>query len=406
MGFEVRAIEPVELDDYIRTAFVAFGAHPTESDIEAHRIQFEPGRSLAAFDGPTMVGIGAAYRFQLTVPGAVIPTAHVTTIGVIPTHRRRGVMTELMRPLLDDAHERSEAVSTLGASEGGIYGRFGFGIGTLDCRIDLERRHATFARPFEPAGAVRLVSRAEALDVFGPIYERALPSRPGMMSRPKGWWEARFYDPEHEREGFGALFFAVHDSWDGSDGYVAYRIRGDWPEETPAGVLAVDELVAATDDAYRDLWRFCLGVDLVARIQGHGRPPDEPLFHMLEDPRRLRLTVGDGLWFRLVDVPTALASRMYAAAGRVTFEVRDPVCPWNDGRYVLEGGPGIATCEQTSEEPDLVLSAADLGAAYLGGISLRTLGSAGRVEERTDGALARASAMFAWDPAPWCPHVF
>jgi predicted acetyltransferase len=406
VSFEIRAIRPEELDGYIRTIYVSFGAHPTEEDVQAHRVEFDPDRSLAAFDGPTMVGVGAACRFQLTVPGAVVPTAHITTIGVIPTHRRRGVMTEVMRPLLDDAHERGEPVSTLGASEGGIYGRFGFGVATLGCRIDLERRHAGFARPLQPRGAVHLMDRAEALEAFGPIYERVLPVRPGTMDRPKDWWEARFYDPEHDREGFGALFFAVHDSRDGPDGYVVYRIRGAWHDETPAGVLEIDELVAATDDAYADLWRYCLGVDLVARIQARDRPVDEPLFHMLAEPRRLRLTVGDGLWLRLVDVPKALGSRMYAAAGRVVIEVRDPACLWNDGRYVLDGGPGVATCEATDAEPDLRLDAADLGAAYLGGTSLRTLAAAGRVDEITDGALATASAMFAWDPVPWCPHIF
>jgi predicted acetyltransferase len=406
VSFEVRAVVPEELDGYIRMVSLAFGAYPTDEDLRVYRVEFEPGRSLAAFDGPTMVGASASYRFQMTVPGAVIPTAHVTTVGVIPTHRRRGVMTELMRPQLDDAHERGEAVSTLGASEGGIYGRYGYGVATVESRFDIERKYAAFARPLEPRGAMRLVDRAEAMATFPVIHGRALPMRPGMMDRPKEWWEARFYDPENERDGYSAFFFAVHDSRDGPDGYVAYRIKGGWHEGTPAGVLAVEELVWATDEAYADLWRYCLGVDLVARVQGHHRPPDEPLFHMLAEPTRLRLTLADGMWLRLVDVATALASRMYSSAGRVVFEVRDSVCPWNDGRFLLEGGPGVASCESTSEEPDLVLGAADLGAAYLGGTSLRTLAAAGRVVEATDGALATASAMFAWEPAPWCVHVF
>src|SRR5438552_2911254 len=181
---------------------------------------------------------------------AILVLSFVLAVLVLVVGGYYYVRHRFRRFLRDTERERrGEAVSTVGAAEGGSYGRFGFGVATLGCRIDVERRHAAFARPFEPAGAVRLVSRAEALEAFGPIYERALPARPGMMSRPKEWWEARFYDPEHEREGFGALFFAVHDSWDGPDGYVAYRIKGDWPEETPAGARAEVELVAATYEA-------------------------------------------------------------------------------------------------------------------------------------------------------------
>jgi len=406
VGLEVRAVEPDELDAYIRTTFTAFGEHPTEEDLRVYRVEFAPRRSLAAFERGDIVGVAGVHGFQLTVPGDVVPTAHVTTVAVLPTHRRRGVMTELMRRQLDDAHERGEPVSSLGASEGGIYGRFGYGVATLDCRIDIQRRHSAFAREHVAAGEVRLVEKGEALELFPPIYERVRASRPGVMDRPKEWWEARFYDPEHDRGGFTALFFAVHHSADGPDGYAAYRLRHDWSQGRPGHVLAIEELVAATDAAYADVWRYCLDVDLVGRIQGRGRPPDEPLLHMLEEPAHLGLTARDGLWVRLVDVPTALASRMYSAPGRVTIEVRDPVCPWNDGRYSLDGGPGVASCEPTSDEPDLVVDAADLGAAYLGGTSLRTLAAAGRVTAVREGAVGIASAMFAWEPAPWCPHVF
>src|SRR5207247_5969840 len=135
----------------------------------------------------------------------------------------------------------------------------------------------------------------------------------------------------------------------------------------------IEELVAATDDAYGALWKYCFELDLMERIMASNRPPDEPLLYMLVEPRKLGFRLSDGMWVRLVDVPAALAARMYSSAGRVVMEVRDAVCPWNDGRYVLDGGPGVATCEPTSAEPDLVLSASDLGAVYLGGTSLRTL---------------------------------
>jgi predicted acetyltransferase len=164
--------------------------------------------------------------------------------------------------------------------------------------------------------------------------------------------------------------------------------------------------MALTTDAYVALWRFCFDMDLAGKFEGWGRPVDEPLLHLLAHPRALRFGLGDGLWLRLVDVAGALAARRYSAEGQLTLEVRDAFCPWNEGRFVLEGGPDGARCRTGGDEPDLLVDAADLGAAYLGGARFGTLHRAGRVEEVTAGALARADAMFTWDPPPWCPHVF
>ena len=132
----------------------------------------------------------------------------------------------------------------------------------------------------------------------------------------------------------------------------------------------------------------------------------DPLLSLLAEPRRLRLTVRDGVWVRLVDVPAALESRRYAAEDRIVLEVRDDFCPWNDGRVALEGGADGAACVRTDASPDLMLSSAELAAAYLGGTTIGHLARAGRVDEETPGALRRADAMLRWDPAPWCPEMF
>jgi predicted acetyltransferase len=164
--------------------------------------------------------------------------------------------------------------------------------------------------------------------------------------------------------------------------------------------------VAATPEAYAALWRFCFDIDLMERIEAWPRSADEPLFHMMANPRQLKLKLSDGLWVRLVDVAQALEARRYAAEDRLVFEVRDSFCPWNEGRLALEGGPGGARCTRTDNEPDLVVDVRDLGAAYLGGTRFDELARAGRVVESAPGALRRADAMFSWSPAPWCPAVF
>jgi len=102
----------------------------------------------------------------------------------------------------------------------------------------------------------------------------------------------------------------------------------------------------------------------------------------------------------------------------VVIEVTDEMCPWNAGRWRVRGsgpvlagpgttpGAGTAECERTSADPDVILPAATLGAAYLGGTSLGTLARAGLATEVRGGALAALSAALSWDPAPWCPTIF
>ena len=135
-------------------------------------------------------------------------------------------------------------------------------------------------------------------------------------------------------------------------------------------------------------------------------PVDEPLPHMLTDERAVTARVGDALYVRLVDIPHALAARSYSAPFDVVLEVADDVLPGNAGRYRLAWDGDGATCEPATAAADLELSVAELGAAYLGGLTLDVLARAGRVRERTPGALAAASAGFRGVAEPWCPETF
>ena len=187
---------------------------------------------------------------------------------------------------------------------------------------------------------------------------------------------------------------------------MAYRVKDNWDEAGPDQTLTVEDLLATTDQTSQALWAYCFGVDLVRHVEGWKRPVDEPLLLMLAEPRALRFRIRDGAWLRVIDLSPALEARRYSTEGTLRLEVRDEFCPWNEGRWELHGGPDGATCRRSDGEPDVVLAAGDLAAMYLGAVRPSALARAGRVQERTDGALERADAMFAWDPAPWCPHVF
>jgi predicted acetyltransferase len=356
----------------------------------------------AARENGRIVGGAGAFPFEMSVPGRTVSTAGVTVVGTYPTHRRRGVLRAMMRAQLDDVHERGEPVAALFASEETIYGRFGYGMASYMGEASLPRE-AQFAVPLDARGRVRLVEKEEALELFPQVWEAVRPQIPGMLGRTRSWWEYRIlFDPPDNRDGGGPKRLVVLEADDGAEGYAVYRHRPKWEDGVPVGEVEVIEAIAHDGRPTAELWRFLLDIDWAARITAWLLPVDHQLFHLLATPRRMRFRVGDGLWVRLVDVGAALSARDYATDGSVVFEVVDPFCPWNDGRWKLEDQEAT----RTRAAADLRCDVTALGTVYLGAFTFSELVRAGRVEELQPGAAARADPMFSWNRAPWCPEIF
>jgi predicted acetyltransferase len=394
---ELRPVTRDEMDDFGRAVMSAFHREITDEDRRHYERIDEPERSLAWFDDGRIVAATSIYSRQVTAPGGVVPCAAVTAVGVVPTHRRRGLLTEMMRRQLEDVRAAGEPVAVLWASEGSIYGRFGYGIAARIGRLTARRPAARLAAPPPPGDPLRAGPAGEHVEAMRAVYERVRGARPGMLDRPGPWWDVRLYDPESQRHGAQPLRAVLV-----PDGYALYAVRADRDEDGPSGEVAIRELVAATPAARALLWAFLLDQDLTRAISWALAPPDEPLWLMLTDPDAVRVGLASALWVRLVDIPAALAARTYASDPDVVLEVADAFCPWNAGRYRLAGG----ACERTDAEPDLALDASVVGAAYLGGTTLSELAGAGRVAELRPGAVERASAAFRGDVAPWCPEIF
>jgi predicted acetyltransferase len=404
MDVEVRTIVEDEFEPWMRAIETAFGGHLRPEDVENERKVIEPARCLAAFDGVDIVGCASSVVFEMTVPGGTVPTVGVTGVGVKPTHRRRGVNTALMRRQIDDLRGEGHALAALFASEGGIYGRFGYGLASFAGSIEIETSRSAYVRGVELDGSFRLLERAEAKESFLSVYDRVRLGRPGAMAMTPDWFDYEFADKHFGEERH--FFFAIHEAGDGPDAYAAYTVKHDWTQSVPRSELELYALDALTPSAYASAWRYVLDVDLIQRVTAWDRPTGEPLLHLLQEPRRLNFRVKDGLWVRLLDVEAALAARRFASPGAVVFEIRDAFCPWNDGRYELEAGPQGASCRRTDRAAGLVLTVNELAAAYLGGSSFRGLQRAGRIAEERSGALEMADAMFGWDPPPWCALHF
>jgi predicted acetyltransferase len=405
MTVEIRTIDEDEFEAAARSLGAAFSGAFTEEDRRRERPVTEFDRCHAAVEDGQIIGCALAATFRITVPGERdVPAAGITGVGVQPTHRRLGVNTAMMRAQLDDVHERGEPLAVLYASEGSIYGRFGYGVAAFLGEINLDVERSGFVRGYRPSGRVRLLERDDALPLMRPVHDAEQACRPGMIAMDDRWWEWLFFTSEKEKE--EPVFYAVRDTEGEVDAYCTYTVKHEWPDSIAQLKLTVRQLLASTPQAWADMWRFVFDIDLVHSVNAWNRPVDEPLLHLMREPRRLRFSLKDGLYIRLIDVPAALSSRGYAREGSVVIEVDDPFCVWNTGRYLLETNPAGGTCARTTASAEIACTATDLGSTYLGGVSFRQLHRAGRVEEMASGALARIDALFASDPAPWCPFFF
>jgi predicted acetyltransferase len=403
----VRAARKEELETVLDLTDVAF--HRERSPARAERLRdwtAGPRPIVAEVDGE-LVGTAGTYDWTMSVPGGTLPVSGVTIVTVLPTHRRRGILRAMMVRLAADAREAGLPVAALWASEGTIYGRFGYGPAAWvrDAHAEL-RGGLPLRAPAEEPLDVRLVHRDDAHPAVAPIFERARARRPGLMSREDAWWTGRILaDPRDERTGAGPLRVVVT----GEEGYALYRVR-EAEETGPVSartIVEVDELVGVTAEAERTLLTFLSRIDLADELLLRRRPVDDALLHAPVDGRALAPRgAHDALWVRILDLPAAVAGRSWAAPLDLVLEVEHLEDELVAGTWALRGGPGGATAERTERPADLALHARDLGSLYLGGVTAVALRDAGVLEERRAGAASALDAALRVDRAPWTLGVF
>jgi predicted acetyltransferase len=401
MPIDIRPPAEDELRAAMSAAEVAFGSAGIEDDDwERERKVLPASRALAAFDKGKPVALTGAYTFDLTIPGGQLPCAGVTWVGVMPTHRRQGILRDFMKRQLADVQGWGEPIAALWASEAPIYGRFGYGQAAPNAHMKSDC--ARFALRDAAAGSIRLVDADEAFELFQPVYERVRVTRSGMLSRDERWWkEHTLADPESWRRGASKKFYAAVEVDGEVEGYALYRVKDKWQDGFPRGEVRVTEALATSPAAERVLWRFLHEIDLTVRVEVDRFDLGSPLPLIVRDSRALGLRLADGLWLRLVDLDAALKARSYRPAESVVLEVTDELCPWNAGRYRVGDDAG-----RTEDTADLALDVADLASAYLGAYDFHSLARAGLVDERVEGTVEAATLLFRTDLPPHCPEVF
>jgi predicted acetyltransferase len=408
----VRGIEASELDAVIDVDTTAFGEQPTEEERQDERELAEVDRMLAAEEDGRIVGAAGAVTFDMTVPGgASVPAAGVSWVGVLPTHRRRGVLTSLMRRQLDDVAERGEPVAVLTASEAAIYGRFGYGLATRLARVQIDTaRGLPLASPPTAAGRVRFVDVDEAVPHAKRLVEEVRAQRNGEVTRPDYWWPVFVRDREKDRDGASARFWVVHESPGGDvDGLAHYRVKRVWGEQDAIArsEVQLEEVYAPDAEVEAALLVFLCELDLTASLTTWSRPVDDPFRLRLLDDRRYRVDLlHDHLYLRVLDVEAALSARSYEADDTVVLGVDDAFRPSTSGRYRLAGGKAEQVGDLHDGDADAFLAVDALGCLYLGDATARQLADAGRLRPSSDESLARVDRVFRTDRAPFCTMHF
>ena len=417
MAIHIRGIDEKEAPDLLRVLFTAFGETATDEVEEDELAWAEVDRLVAADDDGRLVGSAGAYTFRMTVPGgAAVPVAGVTWVGVLPTHRRRGVLTSMMRFQLDDVAARGEPIAVLTASESSIYPQFGYGLATrlAKVRIDTTRGLPLVSEP-ACGGRLRMVDAAEAEPHARRLHELVQPLRVGELDRPDAWWAPFLRDREKSRNGGSARYWVLHEDGAGEvDGFAHYRIKEHWGDDDAIArnEVMLHEVVTADPEVEAELLRFVAEIDLTAAITSWHRPVDEAFRLRLADDRRYRVQLfHDHLFVRVLDVPAALAARRYESPGTVVLGVDDSFRPSGSGRYrLVVADDGTATCERIGDihdgDADVFLAVDALGSLYLGDVRVWQLAHAGRLRPSSPAALDAVERVFAAQRAPYCTMNF
>ncbi len=408
-GIEIRATAPGEyrLASAAVSSALMQAPNSDEEWAKPERIaSWEGSDSLSAWDGDRCVAHAAGYRFDTLVPGgAWLPTSGVTRVGVLSTHRRRGLMREMLSRLLFEAAERGQVLASLRASETRIYQRFGFGLAGRSAEATITPRDALPITGVATGGTMRLLRPDEILPTVIEVYDR-VARRPGVLRRPEWMW--RRYLEKAIEPGGDAEYVAVHTSADGvDDGWVHYTAKLVEARSTPLrGAGEVYDLWGAAPAAELALWDYLCNVDLVDEWYADERPVDDVIQFAVADTRAYRTKwLFDEQWLRLLDVDAALTSRQFADVdGALAIRVNDPLLSDNTGVWSVSVSGAKRLGDEA--EADLVVGVGQLSAAYLGGTPWSALAAVGRLDVHNPAAVTLADALFAVPQAPYCCSHF
>jgi len=396
MTAEIRPVKLEELDEMMRVASTAL-VLPTEN-FKAMR----PEWTFAAFEDNKLATSYGAWPLTMRFNGEGIPVAGVTMVGTLPIYRRRGYLRKVHKAHFELLYEQGERpISILYASMAAIYQRYGYAVVSTHNSYNVEPRFLEFSLPQPVTGAFREVSDDE-FALLVDLYRHFRADRIGYVHRGRDMWDAGVLAPPPTG---GFLTKVVYEEGGEPLGYVIYTVE---PGREPGSGqrLTIRDLIWLTIPAYQAVWNYFANMDLVDNVIWRQVPGDDPLPHLILEPRMLRSTSHDGLLGRIVDVDKALPGRGYDEEGVLTFEIVDEMCPWNQGRWKLETSLTGSSISHTTEEPQLVMSINTLAMLVFGQISASEAARMGRLDVNEDGSLSLWDRVMHTKHKPFCADNF
>jgi predicted acetyltransferase len=399
MTVKIRPAEPEEMPEFARVVSSSL-ALPT-----AQFVALRPEWTLCAFEDGSLATAYAAWPFTMRMNGAAMPVAGVTTVSTHPIHRRRGNLRAIMEMDFHRRHEQAEPVAALYASLAAIYQRYGYGVVTSHHSYTVEPRYLQFTVPLTlpVCGRLRELTRAD-LGVLVDVYRRFRERRTGYLHRGGAMWEAGVLAPVSESDSLTILVYEEDGVPLGSLVYVTGP--GGFTDLGPGQRLQIRDLSWLTPAAYRAFWEYLARYDLVREISWPVAPPDDPLPHLLLEPRMLNDRSRDGILARIIDVDRAFAARYYEQEGEIEFAVVDNLCPWNEGTWALETSGSETSVVRTTAAPLFTAPVSTLSMLLFGQLSASAAWAMGRLEASDPATLARCDALLRTAHRPFCPDHF
>lgn len=348
-----------------------------------------------------IAGFNAA-PFTHNAGAGVVDTWVINTIGVRSSHRRRGLLSEMMRRQLTHAAEAGFATAVLTSSEGGIYGRFGFGPANRTCSIEIDCARFKYLPTVAVAdGVVEFCLPS----VLAPDYDRITRAHQethrGAHGRLLSHREAHLGEHDRESGGPNRKLRAVGLWRDGAlAGYATFRATEKWGE-----TVMIHEIVSDDSAVDRRLVQALVDIDLVKTLTYGWSHPRDPLPLSLVDPRAVTIKeTEDGIWLRILHLPNALRQRGWDADGEVVLDVRDPM-GFADGRWKLTvsnstadvarlpAAEPVGPAAEPVEAPVVSMGVDVLALLYFGDRTVAECSDAGLVSGNAQ-AIADASRLF------------